>query len=446
MENAYIIRGGTPLKGTIRLSGAKNVALKVIIASLLLDHPVTLTNVPHILDIQELLHLVTQIGGKAHFIADHTVEIDGSTIKSDKVDLLHASKIRVSFLLFAPLLVRFGKTQIPNPGGCRLGARPIDRQVEMMRAFGVKATYDSSTGFYTARLTSSSLTPAHFTFSKPTHTGTELALMLAAATPGESIIENVAQEPEIDDLIRFLNLAGASIKRQRTAIAIKGATSFLRVEKPFTISVDRNEAPTYAIFGLATKGDVFIQGIRVHDISYFIDKVREANGGVEESPGGVRFFYKKELKNTDITTLPHPGFMTDWQAPWAVLMTQATGISTIHETVFENRFGYVSELLKLGAKIDFFQPEVGNPYQLYQFNIDSPGELKTLHQAIRIQGQTKLHNGVLNVSDLRAGASLLIGTSVADGESVIYGASVIDRGYEAIDVKLKQLGADIRKV
>jgi UDP-N-acetylglucosamine 1-carboxyvinyltransferase len=160
----------------------------------------------------------------------------------------------------------------------------------------------------------------------------------------------------------------------------------------------------------------------------------------------MRFFYKDALKATDITTTPHPGFNTDTQGPWAILMTQAIGVSTIHETVFESRFGYVQELQKLGAHIDFYQPEVSDPYSLYQFNIQSDEELHSLQQAIRITGPTHLHNGVLNVTDIRAGASLVIAACVAEGESVILGASIIDRGYDALERDLQSLGADIRRV
>lgn len=446
MENAYIIEGGIPLKGTVKLSGAKNVATKVIIASLLLKKAVTLSNVPHIVDIEELLHLIQLLGARAEFIADNTVVVDSATIKSDTIDLLHASKMRVSFMLFAPLLYIYGRATIPNPGGCRLGARPIDRQVDMMKAFGIDITYDSSTGYYTAQLLKDRIKGCRYQFTKKTHTGTELAIMLGAIANGETIIENAAQEPEIDDLIVFLKSCRAEIMRKNGTIIIKGVSALQVPEEIFTIQSDRNEAPTYAAFAIATHGDVTIEGVTTGDISFFIEKVIEAGGGVEEVEGGIRFFYKKELIATNVETVPHPGFMTDWQGPWAVLMTQARGESTIHETIFEDRFGYVSELQKLGSDIEFFQPKVANPHDIYQFNIENERDMIELKQAIRIKGPTPLHNGVLQVSDLRAGASLLIAASVAKGETVIKGASVIDRGYEDIDRKLRELGAKIKKI
>jgi len=313
----------------------------------------------------------------------------------------------------------------------------------MMKSFGINIEYDSSTGYYAGEMSVARPNATTYKFAKPTHTGTELALMIACFAQGESVIQNAATEPEIDELVHFLNSSGGKIQRKGSEIHITGV-SLLRQTSEFIIGTDRNEAPTYAIFGLATQGDVVVYGIDELTISNFIEKVRQIGGGVETVDKGIRFFYKGELQATDIETRPHPGFMTDWQAPWALLMTQANGISTIHETIFESRFGYVSELKKLGAKIDFYDPKVSDPQNLYQFNY-TDRENDCDPQAIRIHGKCHLHGGVLNVSDLRAGASLLIAATVASGESVINGASVIDRGYEAIDEKLKNLGCTIKK-
>lgn len=443
MQDAYIIQGGKPLTGEVQLSGAKNVALKAIIASLLFDNKVTLTNVPRIKDVSVLLELIDSLGAGVSQDGN-TVTVDPRSLQKHEVEMLFAAKTRVSFMLFAPLLLRLGKAHIPNPGGCRLGARPIDRQIEMMQSFGVSVEYDSATGYYNAMLDTKLPKAAKHRFDKPTHTGTELALMFACFADGESVIENAAAEPEIDDLMLFLTNAGAKIKREGKNIIISGVAS-LSQQSSFAISADRNEAPTYAIFGLATQGDITVIGIKDGSIKTFIEKVQEVGGGVEEVEKGIRFFYKGELRSCDIVTKPHPGFMTDWQGPWAVLMTQAIGKSTIHETIFENRFGYVSELKKLGAKIEYFEPNVDHPEEVYQFNYNDR-ESGCAPQAIHIYGKSKLHGGVLNVSDLRAGASLLIAASVAEGETIVNGASVIDRGYEQIDEKLKKLGCTIKKV
>lgn len=207
---------------------------------------------------------------------------------------------------------------------------------------------------------------------------------------------------------------------------------------------DRNEVVTFAIAALATGGEVLIHGSQREYLKAFLEKVDEIGGGWE--PVGqetTKFFYRGQIKSTDIVTLPHPGFMTDWQAPWAVLMTQANGVSTVHETVFENRLPYAKELRKLGAKIEFFNPQVENPKVFYNFNWEDNDS--SYYHAIRIFGPTSLHNGVLEVTDLRAGATLVVGALVASGESHIFGVSHIDRGYEKIEKRLSSLGAKIRR-
>lgn len=445
-ENAFIVRGGKPLKGEISLSGAKNVALKVLIAALLLDKPVTFKNIPHLSDIDEQLHLMTKLGAKAAFIDEHDVSVDGGSLSMYEVDLLHGSKIRTSFMLFAPLLYKFGKAIIPNPGGCRLGARPIDRHIRLLEAFGVNISYDSSTGYYNAFLQGSRLKGTTYSFEKPSHTGTELGLMIAAVADGQSIIKNAAQEPEVDDMIRFLNESGARVRRSGKDIIIDGVEKLVHPTGTFTIMCDRLNAAAFGVFAVATKGDIMVKGLDAKYVTDFTEKLIEAGGGFEAEGENLRFFYKGPLTHTDITTIPHPGFNTDTQGPWAILMTQAEGVSTIHETVFENRFGYVEELRKLGAQIEFFQPELNDAREVYQFNISSKDELRELQQAIRITGPTKLHNGALIASDIRAGASLVIAACVAEGESVIHGASHIDRGYEHIEDQLSALGADIKRV
>ena len=220
-EDAFIVRGGKPLKGTVRLSGAKNISSKVMIASLMFEGPVHIHNIPHLKDVLELTHLIHDSGAQIELENGKCV-IDSSSMTSHEVDLLHGSKIRVSFMLFAPFLKKFGKARIPNPGGCRIGARPIDRMIALIEAFGVTTQYDSSTGYYDATVQGDGLQGADFTFSKKTHTGTELAIMCAAVAKGQSIIRNCALEPEIDDLINFLNVSGADIKRVGDEIHVTG--------------------------------------------------------------------------------------------------------------------------------------------------------------------------------------------------------------------------------
>ncbi len=440
MEDSFIITGGKPLSGSIRLSGAKNVALKSIIAALLFESRVTIHNVPRIRDVMELIHLIKKLGVNIEFTDTNTLTIDPGTLKLNKVDFLHASKIRVAFLLFPALLYRFGECFIPNPGGCRLGERPIDRIVAGMTSLGVVTDYDSSTGYYHAVIAGQP--GGTYRFNKPSHTGTELLVMLGARSQKEITIHNVSLEPEIDELITFLNDAGADIRRDATSIICRPAAT-LRQRKPFTIGPDRNEAVTYACLGLATKGSVTLSNISPSRLESFIEAVKASGNSVTVTDGGITFSYSGEVNPVDITTAPHPGFMTDWQPNWAVLMTQAEGSSIIHETVFENRFAYVSELQKLGAKIEFFEPDVKDPATTYHFNW-TPSY--SYPQAIKVWGGKPLHGAVLRIQDLRAGASLVIAALVANGESVISGVSIIERGYENIVEKIRSLGGTIRKV
>ena len=441
MEDAYLIKGGKRLSGEIKLSGAKNVALKVIIAGLMFNGPAVIENIPRINDVVELIHLIKILGGKAEFIGDNTVEVNGKEINKNKVDLLHASKIRVSFMLLAPLLAKFNQCYIPNPGGCRIGARPIDRTVEGMKKLGIIVEYDHQTGFYLIKATGK--LSGSYRFPKSTHTGTELLILLSVLGKEKIVLENCALEPEIDDLINFLNQGGAEIKREGMKITVRG-TKILIQKKTYSIISDRNEVITYATLALATRGQVKIGPIPFRLIKAFFDKISAVGGNCGKSNSDWSIFsYNKLLRPSKIETAPHPGFMTDWQPNWAVLMTQAKGESMIIERVFENRFSYVEELRKLGAEIDFIKPSVTNPAEFFFFNFDPK---KKYNQGIRIKGPQKLHGGVLNIADLRAGATLAIGALVADGESVVNGASILERGYENFIGKVASLGGDIRKI
>lgn len=440
MEDSYIIHGGQSLKGTVTLSGAKNVATKAVIGALLFKGKVTLHNIPRIKDIDELVHLIKLLGAYAEFTEDNTLEIDGSSLTSHTVDMLHGSKIRTSFLLFAPLLHRFGEAHIPNPGGCRIGARPIDRIMNGLTVLGGAVEYDHATGYYHAVLKQK--TQGKYVFEKPSHTGTEFVIMLSIFCHGTVVIENAALEPEIDDLIHFFNEAGAKIHRNGSTITVEGVEE-LTQRKPYTILSDRNEAVTFAILGLITKGDVTVRPINPDLLTRFIAEVEKVGGGIERGTDSVRFYYKGQFRPSHIETAPHPGFMTDWQQNWTVLMTQANGVSTIHERVFENRFAFVTELQKLGAHIEFDQTPVTNPKSYYHFNYDME---KQYNQSIKIYGPQQMHNGVLTVTDLRAGATLAIAALLVPGESVVNGVSILERGYERFIEKVTSLGGDIKRV
>lgn len=441
MEDAFAIKGGKKLSGEIKLSGAKNVASKVIIASLLFDEEVLLENIPRISDVEELLHLIKSLGGKAEFVSENSVIVDGRGIKQNRVDLLHAAKIRVSFMLFAPLLYKFNHCFLPNPGGCRIGARPIDRIIDGMKSLGVTVEYDSTTGYYEASMANQP--SGHFKFVKPSHTGTELLILLSLFAKSSIIIENAALEPEIDDLIKFLNSSGAKISRDQTNISIQPVEK-LKYQSPFSIMADRNEAGTFVSLTLATGGSLVLTNTASLHLTAFVNKLRQANVTVEQiENNSMRFYSNSKLKSTNVETSPHPGFMTDWQPNWAVLMTQAHGESLIYERVFENRFSFVDELRRLGAEIDFVKPPIKNPAEYFFFNFDPN---KKYNQVIRIKGPQKLHGGVLDISDLRSGATLAEAALIAEGESIVNGASQIERGYENFVGKIKSLGGEIRKI
>jgi UDP-N-acetylglucosamine 1-carboxyvinyltransferase len=268
-------------------------------------------------------------------------------------------------------------------------------------------------------------------------------LLAAVLAKGKTILENAAQEPEIDELIDVLNKMGAKIVREKPRkIIIEGVLKLHGVE--FTIMPDRNEVVTFAVAALITEGNIFIRDIKSKGLEEFLALVRNCGGGIEEKQNGIGFFYKAKLKPSDITTSFYPGFMTDWQGPWAVLMTKANGQSTIHETVYENRFTYVEELRKMGANIEFYKQEVESPETVYNFNIKDDNN-KNFH-AVKIFGPTVLHNAALTIADLRAGATLVLAALAAKGESVLFYIEHLDRGYEQFEQRLTNLGASIVRV
>lgn len=441
MRDSYLIKGGKPLKGEVVLSGAKNVALKTIIAALMFKDDVILKNIPKINDVLDLIELIKSLGAKAEFKEKNTLIINSDNLKNNRVDLLYGSKIRVSFMLFAPLLHRFGECFVPNPGGCRIGARPIDRIINGLIALGIKVDYDSETGYYHAKIVNKP--KGKYRFEKPSHTGTELLMMIGLMTDVKVEIDNIANEPEIDDLILYLTSSGANIIEEKNRITVNKSPE-LKQKEAFTIMSDRNELVTYATLAVASHGDVTISPIDENLITSFLEIMREAGVGVEEiSNFKYRFFYQGEIKPVDIETSPHPGFMTDWQPSWAILMIQAQGESIIHERIFENRLSYVEELKKLGAKIEFNKIEVTDPEIFYHFNYEKDRDYQ---QTIKIQGGFELHNAILNISDLRAGAALACAALLVSGETVVNGASILERGYEDFVEKIRKLGGEIKKI
>ncbi|MFH0749787.1 MAG: UDP-N-acetylglucosamine 1-carboxyvinyltransferase [Candidatus Gottesmanbacteria bacterium] len=437
----FIVSGPSILHGDVTIAGAKNVALKAIVVSLLTEEPILLHNMPHIRDVLLMLDVVRSLGAVATF-EGNTVEIQDGKTRSTTVPLEIGARLRTSSMVLGPMLSRYGKAMIPNPGGCRIGARPIDRHIEGLREMGAAIDYSSTDGYFHAE--AKHLHGAEITFEKNTHTGTETLILAAVLADGTTILRNAAEEVEIDDLIALLNSMGANIKRTGTReITIIGVKKLHGTE--YTIMSDRNEEVTFAIGAVVSKGSITVHHSERKHLKAFFSVFEKAGGKYREvDDETTEYFYDGPLTAVDVITGQYPGFMTDWQAPWALLMTQANGVSTIHETVFENRFSYVEELRKMGADIAYFDPDVPNPKEFYNFNWED--KATETHQAIRITGPTLLHNAITSMSDLRAGATVVLAAIIAKGQSYIHGVEQIDRGYEHIEERLKSLGAAIERI
>lgn len=436
----YIVKGGQTIKGRTRVSGAKNVALKALVAACLTDEKVVIKNIPLISDFMIMVDIMKELGGEVE-LTDHEAVLQMRQFKHSVIPLDKAAHARTSAMFIAPLLARTKEAVIPNPGGCRLGARPIDRMVDGIEKMNVTIEYKSEDGYFHAR--TDGLMGIEYSFTKNTHTGTETMIIAAVLAEGTTILRNAAEEPEIDDLIELLNSMGANVKRTgHREITIHGVETLHGAT--FRISPDRNEIVTLAIAALVTKGDVFIEEAQQVDLTAFLEKLAEAGGGYAKEGDGIRFFYKGSLKAVDVETSIYPGFMTDWQAPWAVLMTQAEGTSIVHETVFENKMGYVKDLRKMGAKVKLFNPDVADREKVYNFNLadDSP----SYFHAVRITGPSQLHDAIVTMLDIRAGAAVVLAALAARGETTIHGVHLVDRGYEKFEERLRALGAQIERV
>lgn len=435
----FIISGGKKLQGEITIAGAKNAALKVLVAASLTDEKVVIHNVPLIADLFVMLDILRDLGAEV-ILKEHTVTIQQKEFATSSIPLDKAALARTSSMFIAPLLARMGEATIPNPGGCRLGARPIDRTVEGVGQMNVDITYHSEDGYFHAQ--TKGLKATTYRFPKNTHTGTETMILTAALAEGTTVLENAAEEPEIDDVIGLLNAMGGDVKRTaHRQITIKGVKKLHGAE--WTISPDRIEAATFAIAAVITGGDILVKDAHKAHIDAFMEKYKETGAGYEIKENGIRFFANGTLKAVDVTTDIHPGFMTDWQAPWAILMTQAEGTSTVHETVFENKMGYVADLKRMGAKVKLFNPEVSENEKESVYNFNLEDDKPEYFHAVKITGPNTLHNAVMTTLDIRAGAAMVLAALAAKGKSTIFGIGKLDRGYEAFETRLNSLGANV---
>ncbi|MFC1711468.1 UDP-N-acetylglucosamine 1-carboxyvinyltransferase [Patescibacteria group bacterium] len=434
----FVIKGGKPLKGAVRLGGAKNASFKLMIASLLAKGESRLLNFSHIADVEITRKIIEALGAKVKRSGERTLFVQSFNLNSYIVPEKLGLASRASTMFIGPLLFRKKKAIVPLPGGDKIGKRPLDRHFNGLKALGAKISFES--GVF--KVIAENLKGAYYKFPKNTHTGTETLLMAAAGAKGKSILDNAAKEPEVDELIDYLNKMGAKIKRiSGRKIEVIGVDKFNPVIH--RIMPDRNEAVSYAVAAIASKGDVIVENAKVGDLKAFLEKIDESGGGYEVGNYGIRFFYKGKLKAVDIITKPHPGFMTDWQPLWSILATQSLGTSTITEAVHISRFQYVSFLQNMGAKISYFHPQVADLNTFYNFN--SKDDIKKSYHAIKIQGPTSFKAVKAKVPDLRAGATLVLAGIIAKGKTVLENIEHIDRGYEDLDGRLVELGAEIER-
>lgn len=432
-DSKFLINGGIPLNGTVKVSGAKNSASKLLVASLLSKGKSVLHNSPNKISDLILTKQICESFGSEIKIHDDVLDVRTPEVTTSRIDKDLGNKTRIAILLAGPLLHRTGKAEIPVPGGCRIGSRPVNFHIDSLEKLGCNVSMEGE--FFV--LEADRLTGNNIRLEYPSVGATENIIIASTLAKGRTILTNAAVEPEIIDLIKFLQKMGAIIEISTDRkITIEGVER-LEGADHFVIP-DRNQAASFACAGIASKGDVFIENAVQDDLITFLNTVRKVGGKYEVKDNGIRFYYDGKLNSIAIETNVHPGFMTDWQQPFVILMTQANGLSIVHETVYEERFGYVSELKKMGAEIELYDTCLGGSACRF-------ASTHYFHSAV-IKGPTPFHSAEINVPDLRAGFSYLIAGVLAKGESMVNGAIYIDRGYENIDEKLRGLGADIKRI
>ncbi len=412
------IQGGVPLEGEVRISGAKNATLPILAGALLAEDPVTVANVPHLNDVTTTVELLVRMGATVTINEKMSIEIDGSTVKECFAPYELVKTMRASILVLGPLLARFGKADISLPGGCAIGSRPVNIHIAGLQAMGADITIES--GYIKAR--ASRLKGARLVLDTVTVTGTENLMMAATLAEGETVLENAAREPEVVDLANFLIAMGAKIKGAGTDKIVVQGVQRLRGTS-YEVLPDRIESGTYLVAGAITRGVVRIKNTRPDHLDAVLAKLREAGARIGVGENWIEVDMRgRRPASVDVRTAPYPAFPTDMQAQFAALNTVASSVGTIIETIFENRFMHMLEMRRLGAEI-------------------------------RLEGNTAIIRGVerltaapVMATDLRASASLVLAGLVAEGRTDVERIYHIDRGYEAIEEKLAQLGAQIKRV
>jgi UDP-N-acetylglucosamine 1-carboxyvinyltransferase len=417
----FVIRGGNPLVGTIRVSGAKNSALPCMAAAILTEDEVTLENIPQVRDIETERRLLASMGAEVQLgdgNAQHRTTICCRTLSDPEAKYEIVKTMRASSLVLGPLVARAGMARVAMPGGCAIGGRPIDLHIKGLEKMG--ATIVQAHGYLEAR--AKRLRGAHLVFDKITVTGTEDLLMAAVLAEGETLMENCAREPEVTDLAALLTAMGAKIEGAGSStIRIQGVSRLHGTR--YRINPDRIEAGTFLMAGAITGGDLIVANCNPDHLSAVIAKLEETGVQVDIlGPDAVRVRAGGRLRAADISTEEYPGFPTDMQAQYMALATQAEGVSVVKENIFENRFMHVQELVRMGA------------------------DIKLDGRTATVRGPAKLSAAAVMCSDLRASASLVLAALVADGESILDRVYHMDRGYERIEEKLAGVGAQIRRM
>lgn len=419
----YRINGGAPLNGTVTISGAKNAAVAIIPAAILSGECCMLENLPHIQDVQVLETILKQTGADVEFNDEGVMRLDASKISSTKVVSPEVQEMRASYYLLGAMLGRYGECDIALPGGCVIGARPIDQHIKGMRALGAEIEIDSDNILH-AR--AEKLRGAEIFFDVVSVGATINVMLAAARAEGVTVLTNVAKEPHVVDVANFLNMMGASVKGAGTdVIRITGKKDLHGCG--YAVIPDQIETGTFMIAAAATQGDVIIKNVIPTHMEAISAKLMESGARVIEGDDGRDFFLHVTMNDrprpVSIKTLVYPGFPTDLQQPMTSYLTVANGISTINETIFENRFNHVKELRRMGASISVKE-----------------------NRLAKIKGVKQLRGANLKASDLRAGASLIIAALMGSGTSNVYNIEYIDRGYEFLEEKLRGLGADITRM
>jgi len=416
----FVIRGGNPLLGTIRVSGAKNAALPAMAAALLTEEPVILENIPQVRDIETTRKLLAAMGAEVELgygRAQHRTTISCRNLTSPEASYELVKTMRASTLVLGPLVARCGRARVSLPGGCAIGVRGIDLHIKGLETLGATITQDH--GYVEA--TAKRLRGAEIHFDKITVTGTEDLLMAATLADGETVMQNCAREPEVADLADLLNKMGARIEGAGTStIRVKGVEKLHGARH--RIIPDRIEAATFIIAGALTGGDLNVSGCDPHHLRALLDKLKEVGVKTTHNGDSVRVMGDNPPTAADMITEEYPGFPTDVQAQYMTLATQADGASIITENIFENRFMHAQELVRMGANT------------------------KIEGRRAVVRGKTPLSAAAVLASDLRASASLVLAALVADGETIIDRVYHIDRGYEHIEEKLRGVGAQIRRI